>query len=126
MAAQEVVHALIEIEAQEDLPAEAQHHDEGHQRALGAPDLHVAEVPPVDLALLARQRLQAQIGLGRAARSQLRDMGAELTGATGITACLCHPEQACGTERRVLRQCLDDQRVVGVDNRRPSGPLGFR
>ena len=59
MAAQEVVHALIEIKAQEDLSAEAQHHDEGHQWAFRTTDLGVAEVAPVNLAFFTWQGLQA-------------------------------------------------------------------
>ena len=50
MAAQEVGHRSIEIEVQEEAARVAQHHHEGHQRALGAPDPHLAEVRPVDLS----------------------------------------------------------------------------
>ena len=126
MAAQEIVHALIQIEAQKKLAAEAQHHDEGHQRAFGATDREIAEVTPVDLTLFTWQRLQAQVGLGWPTRSQLRDMGAKLTGAAGVAARLGHTEQARGTQGRVLRQRLEDQRVKGVDDRRPPGALGLR
>ena len=55
MAAQEVLHARIEEEAQIDLARPRQHHDEGHQRTARAPDRQVPEVPPVDLGLLAGQ-----------------------------------------------------------------------
>jgi hypothetical protein len=64
VAAQEAVHAGVQEEAQEDHARVAEHHHEGHQRAAGAADLQVAEVTPVDLRLLARQRAQAQVGLG--------------------------------------------------------------
>src|SRR6202163_2270724 len=42
MAAQEVLHAGIEEEAQEDLARIAQHHDEGHQRTACAADREMA------------------------------------------------------------------------------------
>src|SRR5260221_4750629 len=53
MAAQEVLHAGIKEEAQEDLARIAQHHDEGHQRTACAADHEMTEVCPVDLGLLA-------------------------------------------------------------------------
>lgn len=40
----------------------------------------MAEVRPVDLALVSRQGARAQIGLGFAARAQLRDAVAEVIG----------------------------------------------
>ena len=55
MAAQEVLHAGIEEEAQEDVARIAQHHDEGHQRPACAADREMAEVCPVDLGLFAWQ-----------------------------------------------------------------------
>jgi hypothetical protein len=55
MAAQEVLHAGVEEEAQKDLPREAEHHDEGHQRTPRPADRHVAEVTP-----LCRQRDYAE------------------------------------------------------------------
>lgn len=56
VAAQEVAHAGVELEAQEEPPRVAQHHYEGHQAALRAADPHRAEVGPVDLGLLLRRR----------------------------------------------------------------------
>src|SRR5260370_35828457 len=53
MAAQEVRHAGIEEEAQEDVARIAQHHDEGHQRTGCAADHEVTEVGPAALGLLA-------------------------------------------------------------------------
>jgi hypothetical protein len=58
MTAQEVLHAGIEEEAQEDLARIAEHHDKGHQGPSGATDRKVAEMAPVDLRLLARQAVQ--------------------------------------------------------------------
>src|ERR1700686_259320 len=47
MAAQEVLHAGIEEEAQEDVARITQHHDEGHQGAACTADREMAEVAPV-------------------------------------------------------------------------------
>ena len=58
MAAQEALQARIEEEAQEDPARVAQHHDEGHQWPAGATDGEMAEVTPVDLALLGGQGAQ--------------------------------------------------------------------
>jgi hypothetical protein len=58
VAAQEVLHAGVEEEAQEDLARVAQHHDERHQRTPCPADFEVAEVSPVDLCLFAGQRAQ--------------------------------------------------------------------
>ena len=58
MAAQEVLHAGIEKEAQEDLTRVAQHHDERHQRPAGPADFEMAEVSPVDLSLFPGKRTQ--------------------------------------------------------------------
>ncbi len=68
MAAQEVVRPGVEVEAQKEAARVAEHHHEGHQRALRTPDPHLAEVDPVDLGLLAGQSLEAQTGLGHRAR----------------------------------------------------------
>ena len=54
MAAQKVLHACIEEEAQEDLARIAQHHDEGHQWTACAADLEMSEVGPVRLGLFTR------------------------------------------------------------------------
>ena len=53
MAAQEVLHARIEKEAQVDHARPRQHHHESHQCPAGAADFQVAEVPPIDLGLFA-------------------------------------------------------------------------
>jgi len=55
VAAQEVLHAGVEEEAQKDVPREAEHHDEGHQRTPRPAYRHVTEVTP-----LCRQRDYAE------------------------------------------------------------------
>ncbi len=54
MAAQKVLHAGIEKEAQEDLTREAQDRDEGHQRTAGAANRQMAKMAPIDLAPVRR------------------------------------------------------------------------
>ena len=60
MAAQEVLHRLIEEELQIQRARIGQRHHETGQRAFGAAHRHVAEVGPVDLRLLARKGVQTQ------------------------------------------------------------------
>ena len=80
MAAQEILHAGVEEEAQEDLPREAEHQDKGHQGATRAANHQMAEVGPVALRLFTRQRAQAQIGLCFRTWPMAGDDGAEATG----------------------------------------------
>ena len=115
MAAQEVVHASVQEEAQEDHAAVAEYHHEGHQRAAGAADLQVAEVSPVDLGLFARQRAQAQVGLGRRARAHLGHQQPEVRGSAHIAALGNHGVQPCRGERGELLQRSQDEGPVRVD-----------
>ena len=86
---QEVAHLRVQVEAQEDASREAENHHEAHQRALRATDLHLAEVGPVDLGLLAGKGLQPQIGLGRRLRPHEGDHVAEVAW-TPLVAALAH------------------------------------
>ena len=54
MAAQEVLHAGIKKEAHEDLPREAQDHDECHQGTTSLTDREVAHMGPVHLTFFSR------------------------------------------------------------------------
>ena len=62
--AEEALECLLEREAGVDGAAPGEDEDEAGQRPLGVPDRHLPEVAPVDLALLAGERLQPEIGLG--------------------------------------------------------------
>ena len=64
-------HALVKAKAQENPPAVRQDQHEADQPPLGATDLDLAEMRPVDLPLLARQRAQADVRLGGLARPVL-------------------------------------------------------
>ncbi len=124
MAPQEAVHAGVQAEAQEDAPGIAQHHHEGHQRALGAADLQMAEVTPVHLRLLAGQRAQAQVGLGRWAWTVASHEVAEVVGPAGVASAAHHGVQAAGGERGELGQRVADEGQVGVDLAGPQRRIG--
>ena len=53
VSAQEVLHAGVEEEAQEDPPRVAQHYDKRHQWTACPADGEMAEMSPVDLCLFA-------------------------------------------------------------------------
>ena len=52
-------------------------------------------------------------------------MRAELAVAAGEAADLGHVIQARGGELGELCQCLDDHRMIGIDDRGLAGTLGF-
>ena len=120
MTAQEVVHPGIEEEAQEDAARVAQHHHEAHQRALRAPDPHLAEVGPVDLGLLAGERLEAQIGLGHEPRALRRDHVPEVALAPPVAALDRHPVEPAGGQPGPGRQGLADEGPERIDHRGPA------
>lgn len=115
VAAQEVLHPGIEIEAQKDLARVAEHHDERHQRTARTADLQRTEMPPVHLTLFTWQAAQAQECFRRAAGAMLGNQMAEMVGAAAIVALVRHGEQAAGGQRGELLQRLADQRQIGVD-----------
>ncbi len=117
VAAQKVLHAGIEEEAQEDLTRVAQHHDERHQRTACPADFEMAEMTPVDLCLFARQRAQTQIGFGFRTRPILGDQMPEVIGTARIAAFAHHRIETAGGQRRECFQRLADERQIGVDPR---------
>ena len=118
VAAQEVLHARIEEEAQEDLPRVAQHHDERHQRPARTADVEVSEMSPVDLGLFARQGTQPQIGFRLGARPVAGDEMAEMIGAAAIAALVHHRVEAAGGKGWKRLQGLADEWQIGIDPRR--------
>src|SRR5260370_25778273 len=69
VAAQKALERLVEREARVHRARPRQHEDEARQRPERAPDADLTEMPPVDLRLLAGQRLEAQVRLGFGARA---------------------------------------------------------
>ena len=106
MAAHEVGELGVEVETQERVPGVAEHHDEGHQGALGTPDGELSEVGPVDLGLLAGQGAQTKVRFARTMWTQLRDAVAEVVRPAWIAACVDHVEQPRGGQRRERLQRL--------------------
>jgi putative ABC transport system substrate-binding protein len=64
----------------------------------------MAEVPPVDLALLARKTSQPQVGFGRLPRAMARDEVTEVIRAATVAALAHHGVEAAGRERGELLQ----------------------
>ena len=122
MAAQEVAHPGVEVEAQEDPPRVAENHHEAHQAALRAADRHLAEVSPVDLGLLAGKGLEAQIGLGHGPGPEVAEQMTEVVAAARIAAFAHHLVEPAGGQRRPGCQRLGDERHVWIDHRRPGRP----
>jgi hypothetical protein len=125
VATQEVGHARIEEEAQEEPTREAQHHHEGHQGAFGLAKAERAEMPPVNLRLLARQGLQAQVSLRLWAGPVVGDEVAEVILSTAVTTLAHHGVEPAGGQCRVLLQGLEDERHIGVNQRRAMRPRGL-
>jgi hypothetical protein len=117
MAAQEVLHAGVEEEAQKDVPREAEHYDEGHQGTARPANHQMTEVGPVALRLFPGQRAQAQIGLRCRTWPMAGDDGAETTWPAAIAAFANHRVQAAGGQRREPGQHLADERQIGIDLR---------
>ena len=83
VAAQEALERLIEREAGIDGARPRQHEDEAREHTADAADGERAEVPPVDLGLLAGQRLQAQVRLGARCRAHGADPAPHLDDGAG-------------------------------------------
>jgi hypothetical protein len=126
MAAQEVLHAGIEKEAQEDLAREAQDSNEGHQWTTCPTNHHMSKVCPIDLSLFARQGTQTQISFRRRPWSVTSNDMAELALTAAIAALLHHRVQAARPQRRELGQSLVDEWQIRVDFRGAAQPLDAR
>ena len=86
MAVEETGHPSVVIELQIDLARITEHHHKGHQFTSGATHLQVSKMSPIHLCLFTGQGLQAQIGLGGFARTDLGYPLPEMTGATRIAS----------------------------------------
>jgi hypothetical protein len=65
VAAQEALQGLVQGEAS----VHGEHEDEARQQPASAADRHGAEIAPVDLGLLAGERLQTQVRFGAGGRT---------------------------------------------------------
>ena len=115
VAAQEVLHGLIEEELQKQGSRIRQRHYEAGQGTLGAAHRHVAEVRPIDLRLLARKHLELQEGLA-ALWTQAGNHSAQLHDAAAVAAIANHRVEARGTQAWMLFQSVANKLGVGIDD----------
>jgi hypothetical protein len=121
VSAKEALERLVEGEAREESARERQDHHEARQLAIGAANADRAEAGPIDLALLARQRVQSKERLARAAWTDGFHEATDLLRASRKPARLEHLEQPCCAKTRMLLECFKDQGLVRVETRRPLG-----
>jgi hypothetical protein len=112
-------HRRARRESQEQPARVAEHHDEGPQRTLGAADLELAEVRPVDLGLLARHRPQPLESLRRFSRAKAADEAPEMIGPAGVAALFDHDEQPARAEARDRSPTRGAPTRVGVPGDTP-------
>ena len=117
VASQEVGDALVQEEFQEDRPGPREHHHEGHQLTLSPPDLNPSEVPPIDLALLSRERPESEKRFWSTARPQASDHDPEVVLASGIPSFANHLVNTTRADLRILGEGLDDERDERVGDR---------
>jgi hypothetical protein len=117
--ADEARHRRAQVEAQEDLTAPREHHHEGPQHPQRQADADLAKVPPVDLGLLAGQRADPQVRLGRRTGTEARHDRTEVIGLARVTAGPDHLEEPAGAQVGVLPERLLDEGHVRVHHRRP-------
>src|SRR5262249_21498484 len=120
MAPEKALESLVEGEASVDGAGPGEHEDEAGEDAPGVADLDRAEVAPVDLALLADQRLQAEVGLRPRRGADEADVAPDLHGGAGVAAVAQHGPQARGAQARVLRQGRGDEGLVGIQGAGPN------
>src|ERR1035438_1432443 len=108
MAAQEVLHALVEEELQIQGSGVGQGNDKAGQTPAGAADHDSAEVRPVDLGLLGGKRMQAQKRF-RSMGTQRGHGAPQLDDAALIAALLEHLVNASGAQLGILLQGLADE-----------------
>jgi hypothetical protein len=125
VATQEISHARIEVEAQEDLARVAQHHHEGHQSALGPAEGEPTKVRPVHLGLLAWQAAKAQIRLGLRPGPIVGNQMTKVVGAAAEAALSHHGVEPAGGEARVALEYLAHKGQIGIDQRGTMRPHAF-
>jgi hypothetical protein len=79
----------------------------------------VPKCPPVDLGLLAGQRPDPQVRLGRRSGTIARHDRPAVVGPARVAAAPDHLEEPAGAQARVLLERLLDEGHVGVGHRRP-------
>jgi hypothetical protein len=110
--------AQVPDELGEEHPGVAQHHHEEPQIALRSIDGALSHERPIDLRLLARERLEAHGDGPRGLRSMTRDVATNAPRRAGISALAQHVEQPRRAKRWVLRERLRDEVFERRERRR--------
>ena len=119
VAMHEALEPLIEREAGVHRARPAEHQHEAAQGATRLADLHTAEARPVDLALLAGQRVEREKRFGAPLRAHAPDVAAHLHDAAHIAPRSQHLVQARRPQPRVLVERPLDEVLVRVEQRWP-------
>jgi hypothetical protein len=123
VAPDEALQRLVEREAGEDGAAVRQHHHEAGQGPLGVADGDLAEVAPVDLGLLAGERLEAEVGLGSRRRSYGPHVVPDLARRPGVAALAHHLVKARGERLRQELELLQQRIFIAKAERIDSKQL---
>src|SRR5580658_2969237 len=115
VAAQEILHGLVEEELQIQGSGIRQRHHEAGQGSLGAAHHHVSKVSPVNLRLLAGKRLELQERFA-ALGTQAGNSAPQLHDAAAVAAVANHLVDARGAQARVLIESVANELDVGIDD----------
>jgi hypothetical protein len=124
VAAQEILHGLIEEKLQIQSSGIRQCHHEAGQGSLGAAHHHMPKVSPIDLRLLAGKRLELQERFA-ALRTQAGNGTPQLHHAAAVAAVANHLVDARSAQARMLIESVANELDVGIDDRY-SQRLGVR
>ena len=115
VAAQEILHGLIEEELQIQSSRIRQRHHEAGQGSFGAAHHHVPKVSPINLRLLAGKRFELQERFA-ALRTQAGNGAPQLHHAAAVTAVANHLVDARGAQARMLIEDVANELEVGIDD----------
>jgi hypothetical protein len=113
MAAQEVLHSLIEEKLQVQRTRVGQGDDKARQAPAGTSDCNFAEVRPIGLRLFGRKGMQAQEWF-RSSRPQVGHDALQLADAALVAALADHLVDTCGPQSGMLVQSQPNEVQVGI------------
>src|SRR6266545_1512911 len=117
----ERVHGEVEDELAPQSPRMREHDDEDPERPLPAGHADLADVGPVDLCLLAGERLGAEVHLAPWLGPDLRHVFTQRADRAGVAALSEHVVQPGGAQAWVPGQRLGDDGAVRIDEPRSRG-----
>ena len=115
VAAQEVLHGLIEEEFKIQRSGIRQRHHEAGQGSLGAAHHHVPKVGPIDLRLFAGKRLELQKRFAEL-RTQAGNGTPQLYHAAAVATVANHLVDACGAQARMVIESVANELDVRIDD----------